>query len=139
MQLCSRRGRPAVRNYASYLISVTCCCCHLRLIWPTNGWLHTRSNGRVSLLPCFQAAGPSCLLVTFAQKKRCLCSLLEAVRHGILQAEFRTEPCTVHHSSKHERATCWWYHTEEERMSRLMPKQHICSFIKASLCLLCAF
>ncbi len=79
VQLCSWRGRPAVTNHASYLISVTCCCCHLRLISPTKGWLHTRSNCRVLLLPCFQAVepivlavNPSCLLVTFAQEKRCI-------------------------------------------------------------------
>ena len=65
-------------------------------------------------------------------------SLLEAVRHGVLNEAFRTEPCTEHHPSKHDRATCWRYHTEDERMSRLVPKQHICSFIKASLCLLYA-
>ena len=63
--------------------------------------------------------------------------LLEAVRHGVLSAAYKTEPCEVHGptgGSKLDRAACWRYHTEDERLSRLVPKQHMCSFIKVSMC-----
>ena len=67
--------------------------------------------------------------------------LLEAVRHGVLTVAFKTQPCDGYGSkgcSKVDRATCWRYHTDEERLPRLEPKQHVCSFIKvipASSCM----
>ena len=66
----------------------------------------------------------------------CVARLLEAVRHGGLTLAFKTQPCDGNGSkgcSVVDRATCWRYHTEEERLPRLVPKQHMCSFIKVGI------
>ena len=63
--------------------------------------------------------------------------LLEAVRHGVLTAAYKTEACHGNGANgcvKADRATCWRYHTEGERHERLVPKQHLCSLIKVSVC-----